>query len=128
MAPALQPTKTFRTFSPPQFEQGILGGALDRFGVLQIPDLQQIIEGGLVAKLAKGEKVGVVNIRLYRPFSMEHFIKTLPASVKTIAVMDRTKEPGSLGDPLYEDVITAINEALTAGKAPFKAMPNVMHA
>ncbi|MCE1252122.1 MAG: pyruvate:ferredoxin (flavodoxin) oxidoreductase [Anaerolineae bacterium] len=74
----------------------------------------------------KGEKVGVVSVRLYRPFSMEHFVKALPASVKTIAVLDRTKEPGSLGDPLYQDVVTAIAQALAAGKAPFKSMPRVI--
>ncbi len=74
----------------------------------------------------KGEKVGVVSVRLYRPFSMEHFVNALPASVKTIAVLDRTKEPGSLGDPLYEDVVTAIAQAMADGKTPFKTMPRIM--
>ncbi|MBI9051507.1 MAG: pyruvate:ferredoxin (flavodoxin) oxidoreductase [Anaerolineaceae bacterium] len=73
----------------------------------------------------KGEKVGVITVRLYRPFSMEHFVKALPASTKSIAVLDRTKEPGSTGEPMYLDVITAINEALTENKAPFKQMPRV---
>ena len=59
----------------------------------------------------KGEKVGVLTVRLYRPFSVEHFIKALPETVKEIAVLDRTKEPGSVGEPLYQDVITALNEA-----------------
>jgi len=57
-----------------------------------------------------GEKVGCIKVRLYRPFSVEHLMKALPASVKSIAVMDRTKEPGSLGEPLYEDVVTALRE------------------
>ncbi len=56
---------------------------------------------------AKGEKVGLLNVHLYRPFSIEHFMKEIPASVKKIAVLDRTKEPGSLGEPLYQDVCTA---------------------
>ena len=57
---------------------------------------------------AKGEKVGALCVRLYRPFSIEHFIKTLPKSVKSIAVLDRTKEPGSLGEPLYQDVVNVL--------------------
>jgi pyruvate-ferredoxin/flavodoxin oxidoreductase len=60
---------------------------------------------------AKGEKVGAVLVRLYRPFSVEHFIKALPKSVKSIAVLDRTKEPGASGEPLYLDVVTALVEA-----------------
>ena len=60
---------------------------------------------------ARGKKVGVLKVRLYRPFSINHFIAALPASVKRIAVLDRTKEPGALGEPLYEDVITALKEA-----------------
>ncbi|MCK6583094.1 MAG: pyruvate:ferredoxin (flavodoxin) oxidoreductase, partial [Anaerolineales bacterium] len=58
----------------------------------------------------KGEKVGVMRVRLYRPFSVEHFIKALPKSVKSIAVLDRTKEPGATGEPLYMDVISALVE------------------
>jgi len=74
----------------------------------------------------KGEKVGAVIVRLYRPFSVEHFVKALPATVKAIAVLDRTKEPGSIGEPLYEDVRTAIGEAQGSGKAPFKGWPAVI--
>jgi pyruvate-ferredoxin/flavodoxin oxidoreductase len=55
--------------------------------------------------LARGEKVGTIRVRLYRPFSAEHFLKVLPETVKKIAVLDRTKEPGSLGEPLYQDVL-----------------------
>jgi pyruvate-ferredoxin/flavodoxin oxidoreductase len=58
-----------------------------------------------------GEKVGLLKVRLYRPFSVDHFVASLPASVKTIAVLDRTKEPGGAGEPLYQDVVTAISEA-----------------
>ncbi|HEY6008828.1 MAG TPA: pyruvate:ferredoxin (flavodoxin) oxidoreductase, partial [Geobacteraceae bacterium] len=59
---------------------------------------------------AKGEKVGAIRVRLYRPFSVEHFLKALPASVQSIAVLDRTKEPGASGEPLYLDVVTALAE------------------
>jgi pyruvate-ferredoxin/flavodoxin oxidoreductase len=58
----------------------------------------------------QGEKVGVVKVRLYRPFSNEHLLNALPKTVKTVAVLDRTKEPGSAGDPLYLDVVNAIFE------------------
>src|SRR3972149_2038544 len=58
----------------------------------------------------KGEKVGALRVHLYRPFSAEHFIKALPKSVKFISVLDRTKEPGSCGEPLYLDVVTALVE------------------
>ncbi|NLF51643.1 MAG: pyruvate:ferredoxin (flavodoxin) oxidoreductase [Leptolinea sp.] len=74
----------------------------------------------------KGEKVGVVNIRLYRPFPSDEFLKVLPASVKKIAVLDRTKEPGATGEPLYQDVIAAISEGLTNGSAPFKTAPIII--
>jgi pyruvate-ferredoxin/flavodoxin oxidoreductase len=57
-----------------------------------------------------GEKVGLLKVRLYRPFSVKHFIEALPAKTKTIAVLDRTKEPGSTGEPLYQDVVTALAE------------------
>ncbi len=56
----------------------------------------------------RGEKVGVLKVRLYRPFSAEHFLAALPATVKPIAVLDRTKEPGAIGEPLYLDVVTAL--------------------
>jgi pyruvate-ferredoxin/flavodoxin oxidoreductase len=59
---------------------------------------------------SKGEKVGVIKIHLYRPFSVKHFVDTLPATVKVITALDRTKEPGSVGEPLYQDILTAIDE------------------
>jgi len=59
---------------------------------------------------AEGEKVGLIKVRLFRPFSMEHLLKSLPSTVKGIAVLDRTKEPGSTGEPLYNDVLAAIYE------------------
>ena len=58
--------------------------------------------------LAKGEKVGAIKVRLYRPFSAKHLLAVMPKSVKTISVIDRTKEPGSIGEPLYFDVVAAL--------------------
>ena len=58
--------------------------------------------------LAKGEKVGLLKVRLYRPFSIKHFLKEIPETVTKIAVIDRTKEPGAMGEPLYLDVINAV--------------------
>ncbi len=60
--------------------------------------------------VGQGEKVGLVKVRLYRPFSAEHFLAALPSSCRKIAVLDRTKEPGALGEPLYQDVCTALME------------------
>jgi len=60
--------------------------------------------------VSKGEKVGALKVRLYRPWSAEHFLQALPDTVKSIAVLDRTKEPGSLGEPLYQDICTTFKE------------------
>jgi len=68
--------------------------------------------------VAAGEKVGLVAVRLYRPFDGEAFVAALPASVRAIAVLDRTKEPGALGEPLYQDVVTALVEAWPHGALP----------
>ena len=59
---------------------------------------------------ARGEKVGIINVHLYRPFSAEHFLAAVPASCKRLAVLDRTKEPGAMGEPLYQDVCTVYQE------------------
>ena len=59
---------------------------------------------------AKGEKVGLINVHLYRPFSVEHFLAAVPAACKRLAVLDRTKEPGSAGEPLYQDICTVYQE------------------
>ena len=76
--------------------------------------------------VAKGEKVGVLKVRLYRPFANEAFLKALPRTVKALAVLDRTKEPGANGDPLYQDVLTALAEAEADGKLPLAARPKVV--
>ncbi len=75
--------------------------------------------------VSKGEKVGMIKVRLYRPFSMKHFIAALPKTVTSIAVLDRTKEIGAMGEPLYLDVVTALSEMHQNGELPF-AMPRVI--
>jgi pyruvate-ferredoxin/flavodoxin oxidoreductase len=65
---------------------------------------------------AQGEKLGVLAVHLYRPFAADHFLKSIPKTAKKIAVLDRTKEPGSLGEPLYLDVVTAFTEAYNEGE------------
>ena len=59
---------------------------------------------------AEGEKIGVLKVRLFRPFSAKHFLAALPKTVRSISVLDRTKEPGSLGEPLYQEILTALAE------------------
>ena len=73
---------------------------------------------------SKGEKVGVLKVRLYRPFSIDHFIKALPKTTKIITVLDRTKEPGA-GEPLYLDVVNAISEKHINGELQF-AYPRII--
>ncbi len=73
-----------------------------------------------------GDNVGVLKVRLFRPFSITHFINALPATAKAIAVLDRTKEPGSAGEPLYLDVVNAVMESTMAGTSPFKQMPKII--
>ena len=65
---------------------------------------------------ARGERVGVAQVRLYRPFPARALVEALPASVRRIAVLDRTKEPGSIGEPLFLDVLAALTEAHADGE------------
>ncbi len=76
--------------------------------------------------VARGEKVGVLKVRLFRPFSVKHFAAALPKTVRAIAVLDRTKEPGSIGEPLYLDVVTALREAREAGLSSLSVDPLVI--
>ena len=75
--------------------------------------------------VAKGEKIGMLKVRLYRPFDGKRFVEALPASVKKIAVLDRTKEPGATGEPLYQECVTALMEETAAGRSHLKACPLV---
>jgi pyruvate-ferredoxin/flavodoxin oxidoreductase len=114
----------------------VVGRSYSLFQYVGAPDADRIIimmgSGAETAEEtmrylnAKGEKVGLLKVRLFRPFSVEHFLKAIPASVKSIAVLDRTKEPGGTGEPLYQDVLTSLAESL-AGAAPrFAKLPRVI--
>jgi len=98
----------------------LVGRQYRLFDYVGAPDAERVIvmmgSGAEVAHetveylLAQGEKVGLLKVRLFRPFSVERFSQTLPQTVKTIAALDRTKEPGSAGEPLYQDCLTALAE------------------
>ena len=75
---------------------------------------------------ASGEKLGLVQVRLYRPFDVDAFAAALPTTVKAIAVLDRTKEPGAIGEPLYLDVRTAVGEAMGNGTLSFGRYPAIV--
>jgi len=75
---------------------------------------------------AKGARLGLLIVRLYRPWSLTDFVATLPHSTRMIAVLDRTKEPGSVGEPLYLDVVTAIEEARAIGRLPDAFAPTIV--
>ncbi len=100
------------------------------------PDAERVIvmmgsgcetaEETVAALTARGEKVGLVKVRLYRPFSAEHLLAAIPPTARTVVVLDRTKEAGSCGEPLYQDVVTAISESATSGEMPFKVIPRVV--
>jgi pyruvate-ferredoxin/flavodoxin oxidoreductase len=113
----------------------ITGRQYHLFDYAGAPDAERVIivmaSGAEVAEetanyfVARGEKVGVVTVHLFRPFDVAALINALPATVKSISVLDRTKEPGATGEPLYQDVITAINEAMADGSAPFSERPAI---
>src|SRR6266699_2344086 len=98
----------------------LVGRQYHLFDYVGVPDAERVIiitgSGAATAQataeylLAQGEKVSVVKVRLFRPFSMKDFLGALPSTVKVIATLDRTKEPGSVGEPLYLDVSTAVKE------------------
>jgi pyruvate-ferredoxin/flavodoxin oxidoreductase len=75
---------------------------------------------------ANGEKVGVIMVRLYRPFAMKAFMEAIPASTKSLIVLDRTKEPGASGDPMYLDVVNTMYEGLDLGFGSIKAKPQIL--
>jgi len=100
---------------------GIVGRQYKLFDYVGAPDAERVIvlmgSGADVAHqavdalVAQGEKVGLVKVHLYRPFSIEHFVAALPPTVKVISTLDRTKEPGAAGEPLYTDCVTAVVES-----------------
>ncbi|MDA8129944.1 MAG: pyruvate:ferredoxin (flavodoxin) oxidoreductase [Elusimicrobia bacterium] len=107
-----------------QFEK-LTGRKYNLFDYVGAPDAERVVvvmasgadtvEDTVNYLISKGEKVGVLKVRLYRPYSEADFIKALPKTVKAIAALDRTKEPGSLGEPLYQDVVTVCASAFKAG-------------
>lgn len=78
--------------------------------IVAMGSVNDTIEETIDYLIANGEKVGVVKVRLYRPFNVQAFIDAIPDSVKRIQVLDRTKEPGALGEPLYLDVVAALRD------------------
>jgi pyruvate-ferredoxin/flavodoxin oxidoreductase len=125
---------------------GIVQEVMDRFGertgrryglveYAGAPDAERVVvlmgsgvgaaEEAVEALVAAGEPVGLVKVRLYRPFPAEQLVAALPPTVRSIAVLDRTKEPGALGEPLYLDVVAALDEACDRDPAPFVERPRV---
>ncbi|MBE2219294.1 MAG: pyruvate:ferredoxin (flavodoxin) oxidoreductase [Ignavibacteria bacterium] len=112
---------------------GLTGRKYRLFDYYGHPEAERVIvvmgSGGEAAKemtdwlINKGEKVGSIIVRLFRPFSIKHFTDVLPATVKNISVLDRTKEPGSAGEPLYLDIVNALNESYSEGT--ISSMPKI---
>ncbi len=114
----------------------VVGRKYRLFDYVGAPDAERVIvmmgsgaeaaEEAVEALNANGEKVGLIKVRLYRPFSVKHFYEALPLTVRSIAVLDRTKESGAAGEPLYVDVVTAVQEGLRHGYGSVKIAPSVI--
>ncbi|MCP5007126.1 MAG: pyruvate:ferredoxin (flavodoxin) oxidoreductase [Planctomycetes bacterium] len=114
----------------------IVGRKYKLFDYLGDPEAERIIVvmgsasevalNTLNALNARGEKLGILIVRLYRPFDIEAFTDSLPSTLKSIAVLDRTKEPGAIGEPLYLDVRTAIGEMMDRGTSKLRVYPKVV--
>ncbi len=112
----------------------LTGRSYRLFDYYGAPDAERVIvimgsgaeaaEEAVDAMVRQGEKVGMVKVRLYRPFDTKAFFAALPTTVKSIAVLDRCKEPGGTGEPIYQDVMTVLAE--NTGKLPFAATPAVI--
>ncbi|SUS07000.1 putative 2-oxoacid-flavodoxin fused oxidoreductase:conserved protein; 4Fe-4S cluster binding protein [uncultured Defluviicoccus sp.] len=115
---------------------GLVGRRYQLFDYFGAPDAERIvIVMGSAADTtretvdylnARGEKIGLVQVHLFRPFSASHLLAAIPSTTKAIAVLDRTKEPGGTGEPLYTDVVTAFFESFAAGKLPTATMPKII--
>ena len=114
----------------------VVGRKYRLFDYVGAPDAERVIvmmgsgaeaaEEAVEGLNARGEKVGLIKVRLYRPFSVKHFYEALPLTVRSIAVLDRTKESGAAGEPLYVDVVTAVQEGLRHGYGTVKVAPTVI--
>ena len=114
----------------------VVGRSYRLFDYVGVPDAERVIvvmgSGAEIAHEtvdylnARGEKVGVLKVRLYRPFCVKSFMEALPSTVRQIAVLDRTKESGAIGEPLYLDVVGAVNEGLKLGYGKLKVAPGVV--
>jgi pyruvate-ferredoxin/flavodoxin oxidoreductase len=114
----------------------VVGRQYRLFDYSGAPDAERVIvmmgsgaeaaEEAVAALNARGEKVGLVKVRLYRPFAVEKFCEALPATVREIAVLDRTKEAGAAGEPLFVDVVTALQEGLRHGFGKVRTAPRVI--
>lgn len=115
---------------------GLVGRQYRLFEYYGAPDAERIIilmgsgaetaQETVDALMAEGEKVGMVKVRLFRPFDVRSFVESLPSTVSEIAVLDRTKEPGSAGEPLYLDVVAGLTEGVANGWGRLSAMPQVI--
>ena len=113
----------------------VVGRPYRLFDYVGAPDAERVIvmmgSGAEVAHEtvdylnAHGDKVGLLKVRLYRPFCVKSFLEALPATVRQIAVLDRTKESGAIGEPLYLDVVNALHEGLKLGYGKVKTAPTV---
>ena len=114
----------------------VVGHSYKLFDYVGAPDAERVVvmmgSGAEVAHetvehlTAQGEKVGLLKVRLYRPFCVKSFLQSLPASVRQIAVLDRTKESGAIGEPLYLDVVNALHEGWKRGHGPFTCAPAIV--
>lgn len=112
------------------------GRAYKLFDYVGAPDAERVIimmgsgaetaHEAVDALVEAGEKVGLLKVRLFRPFSIRHFVEALPATTRHIAVLDRTKEPGAAGEPLYQDVLIALAEGMAEGLGNLKQMPRII--
>jgi pyruvate-ferredoxin/flavodoxin oxidoreductase len=111
-----------------------IGRSYHLFDYYGAPDAERVVilmgsgvgaaEETVEALQARGEKVGVLKVRLFRPFDVDSFLAALPKTVKSIAVLDRTKEPGSIGEPLYQDILSVYAERISCGAAT--TMPRII--
>ena len=114
--------RTGRQYAPFTYE----GHAAAERVVVVMGSASATVRSAVAHLVARGERVGVLTVRLYRPFAAAWFVQALPASVRSLAVLDRTKEPGAPAEPLCLDVMAALRQAEQAGVAPWTVSPHVV--